>query len=116
MEDQQAAAIEILSPNSLARLDEHLVDEEITALPIIEEHLTDDEWQATLNRGAEFLSARNLQLGIVMLGMVLGVATDDQGRVFISNLPLPQRWLAKMFGPRSAAAYRRRLDGLAARR
>ena len=93
-------------------LDEHLEDEERIALPIIEKHLRDDEWQATLKRGASFLSARNARLGVVLLGMVLSAASKDERRVFISNLPVPQRLMAKLFGTRAAASYKKRLFGV----
>jgi hemerythrin-like domain-containing protein len=92
-----------------ALVDEHLDDEERVALPIIENHLKDDEWQATIKQGASFLSARNLRLGIVMGGMVLDAASRDEGRAFIANMPLPQRLMVQLFGARTTAAYRRRL-------
>jgi hemerythrin-like domain-containing protein len=92
-----------------ALVDEHLDDEERVALPIIEKHLRDDEWRATIKRGASFLSARNLRLGIVMGGMVLDAASRDEGRAFIANMPLPQRLMVQLFGARTTAAYRRRL-------
>jgi hemerythrin-like domain-containing protein len=104
---QLVAAVAELS----ALVDDHLDDEERTALPIIEKHLRDDEWQATVKQGASFLSARNLRLGIVLGGMVLGAASDDERRVFLSNMPLPQRLMVKLFGTRTTAAYRRRLCG-----
>ena len=104
---QLVAAVAELS----ALVDEHLDDEERNALPIIEKHLRDDEWQAAIKQGASFLSARNLRLGIVLGGMVLCAASDDERRVFLSNVPLPQRLMLQLLGVRTTVAYRRRLCG-----
>jgi len=92
-------------------LDEHLDDEERIALPIIERHLKDHEWQAMLDQGASFISGRNLYRGIVMAGMVLSTTSVEEGRLFLSNMPIPQRWMVRLLGPRAAAAYAKRLHG-----
>jgi hypothetical protein len=92
-------------------LDEHLDDEERIALPIMEKHLEDAEWQAMLDQGASFISGRNLYRGIVMAGMALSTASDAERRLFLSNMPIPQRWMVRLLGLRAAAIYGRRLRG-----
>ena len=96
-----------------ALVDEHLDDEERTALPIIAKHMRDEEWQAVGKRGASFLSARNMRLGIVLGAMVLGSASEDERQIFMSNVPVPQRLMVQLFGARTMAAYRQRPYGSA---
>jgi hypothetical protein len=55
----------------------HLDDEERNAVPIIEEHLTHDEWQAGVKLGASFLNTHP-RLGIVLGGLVLDYASPDE--------------------------------------
>jgi hypothetical protein len=92
-------------------LDEHLDDEERVALPIIEKYLTDEEWKQTISQAAAFISARNLKRGITMAGLVFCTAARDERRIFLANMPVPQRWMVRLLGPRLAAAHRRRLRG-----
>jgi hypothetical protein len=87
---------------------EHLDDEERNAVPIIENHLTPDEWQAAINRGAAFLSSHP-RLGIVLGGLVLDYAAPDERQKFLAGVPLPQRMLVRLLSARVTAAYRRRL-------
>lgn len=87
---------------------EHLDDEERNAVPVLEAYLTPDEWQAVLKRGASFLSIHP-RLGIVLGGLLLGYASPDEARSFLAGVPLPQRLLLRLFSPRMAANYRRRL-------
>ena len=100
--DQLASCVAELT----ARVVEHLDDEERNAVPIIENHLTPDEWQAALKRGAAFLSS-NPRLGLVLGGLVLDYAAPDEQRKFLAGVPLPQRMLLKLFSARMTAAYRR---------
>src|SRR5262249_41509788 len=67
---QLAAAASDLS----TRVDRHLDDEETTALPVIEEHLSQQEWAAAIKQAASFVSLRNLRLGVVLGGFVLDAA------------------------------------------
>ena len=75
--------------------------------------MRDEEWQAVGKRGASFLSARNMRLGIVLGAMVLGSASEDERQIFMSNVPVPQRLMVQLFGARTMAAYRQRLYGSA---
>lgn len=86
----------------------HLDDEERNVVPIIEEHLTEPEWQAALKRGASFLSTHP-RLGIVLGGLVLDYASPDEGLKFLAGVPQPQRLMVKLLSGRMTATYRRRL-------
>jgi hypothetical protein len=92
-----------------ACLDRHLDDEERNAVPLIEEHLTQQEWAAAVKQAASFISVRNLRLGIVLGGLVLDGASDDERRKILSGAPIPQRLVVQLFARRSLGAYRRRL-------
>jgi hypothetical protein len=94
-----------------AAVDRHLDDEERNAVPLIEEHLTQQEWAAAIKQGASFVSVRNLRLGVVLGGLVLGVASPEERRKILSGAPIPQRMVVQLFGASSAASYRRRLHG-----
>lgn len=104
---QLAAVVSELS----TLVNEHLDNEERIALPVIEQYLRDDEWQAMLDQGASFISGRNLRLGMVMGGMVLSTASASERRVFLSGMPLLQHLMVRVFGLQAAAAYRARLFG-----
>lgn len=86
----------------------HLDEEERNAVPIIEAHLTQQEWKAAVERGASFLS-RHPVLGIVLGGLVLDYASPAERRSFLAGVPVPQRFLVKLLSPRMTASYRRKL-------
>jgi hypothetical protein len=90
---------------------DHLDEEERVGVPIIEEHLTPQEWKAATDRGASFLSSHPI-LGIVLGGLILYYASPQEGRSFLTGVPLPQRILVKLLGARMAASYRRKLHGV----
>ena len=94
-----------------AVVDRHLDDEERNAVPLIEEHLTPQEWTAALKQAASFISLRNLRLGVVLGGLVLDEASPRERQKILSDAPIPQRIVVQLFGVRSAASYRRRLHG-----
>jgi len=111
----EAALTEQLSAASRelsACVDRHLDDEERNAVPLIEEHLTQQEWAAAVKQAASFISVRNLRLGIVLGGLVLDGASDDERRMILSGAPIPQRLVVQLFARRSLAVYRRRLHGV----
>jgi hemerythrin-like domain-containing protein len=105
--EQLAVSIEDLS----ARVDEHLGDEERNVVPLINEHITTDEWQEAVGRAAEFISRRNLKLGLVLGGYVLDAASADEARRILCNVPLPQRTLIRLFAKRTFASYRSKVYG-----
>jgi hemerythrin-like domain-containing protein len=87
---------------------DHLDDEELNAVPIIEEHLTQDEWKATIKRGTAFLTSHP-RLAIVQGGLVVDYASADERQAFMSGVPLVPRLLVRFVSPRVMASYRRRL-------
>jgi hypothetical protein len=93
-----------------AVVDEHLADEELNIVPLINEHITSAEWQEAVSRAAEFLSMKNVWLGLVLGGYVLDAA-GDEGRRLMANVPLPKRALALLLAPRASAIYRRKIYG-----
>ncbi len=94
-----------------ADVDAHLNDEEQHIVPLINAHITADEWQECLDRGAAFLTPRNVRFALAFGGFVLEDASTEEGQRFIAGLPLPPRVLLQLFGHRIFAAYRTRLYG-----
>jgi hemerythrin-like domain-containing protein len=86
------AATEDLS----ATVDTHLENEERDILPLISEHITNDEWKDCVARGAEFLPKNKLAL--VFLGLALQDATVEKQRQFLSGIPMAPRVLWKLLG------------------
>jgi hemerythrin-like domain-containing protein len=103
--DGLVSAVEDLS----ARVDERLADEELNAVPLINEYISPGEWQEAIGRAAEFLSRKNLWLGLVLGGYVLDAATDDEGRRLLANVPLPKRFLAQRLGKRPFTSYQKKI-------
>jgi iron-sulfur cluster repair protein YtfE (RIC family) len=87
---------------------EHLDDEESIAVPIIQAHLSQDEWDAAVKRAAAFLTSHP-RLAIVQGGLVLDYASADERQTFMSGVPLVPRLLLRFLSPRMTASYRRRL-------
>jgi hemerythrin-like domain-containing protein len=87
---------------------EHLDDEELIAVPIIEEHLSQDEWDATVKRGTEFLTSHPRR-AIVLGGLVLDYASAEERQIFMAGVPLVPRLLIRFLSPRMKASYRGRL-------
>jgi hypothetical protein len=97
--------------NLSAVVDEHLADEEPTIVPLINEHITSEEWQEMVARAAEFLSTKNLRLGLVLGGYVLDAASPDEGQRLMANVPLPKRVLLQLLARPAFAHYRRKIYG-----
>lgn len=108
-DDQSAGALVSAVQKLSASVDDHLADEEHNVVPLITDHITAAEWQETTKRGAEFLSARNLRLGLVMAGYVLDAGSQDEQRRLLANVPLGKRLVARLFGKRMLDAYQTRL-------
>jgi hypothetical protein len=98
---QLISAIEDLS----TVVDDHLADEEVTIVPLINEHITPVEWQEAVARAAEFLSRKNLRLGLVLGGYAFDASSADEGRRLMKNVPLPKRVLAQLLARRAHANY-----------
>jgi iron-sulfur cluster repair protein YtfE (RIC family) len=102
---QLIAATEDLS----ARVDKHLEDEEQNILPLINEHITADEWQKLIRRGAEGMPKNTMAL--VLLGLTLQNLTPDEQRQFLAGIPMAARILWKLLGQRIFDSYRAEIYG-----
>jgi hypothetical protein len=95
--ERLATAVEALS----AALDEHLHDEEVFILPLAEQHLTVEEWEAGAERARASIPPDRL---LVQLGYILSHCSPAEARDFTARLPLPARLAWRLVGRR---AYRR---------
>jgi hypothetical protein len=91
-----------------ARLNDHLADEERTMVPLINAHLSPNEWRQFLARGGRFLFAHP-KLGLVLAGFVLDPISAEGRKRFLANVPLPQRAAFQLLGMRVFAAYHAKL-------
>ena len=97
--------------NMSAVVDEHLADEELNIVPLINQHITSDEWQQAVARAAEFISRKNLRLGLVLGGYVFDAASASEGQRIMSDVPLPKRVLLQLLAKPAFAKYRRKIYG-----
>jgi hemerythrin-like domain-containing protein len=91
-------------------LDEHLAEEEREILPLAEQFMTVEEWEALGQRGAEKMDKEKRML---FLGAVLEDTTPQERDEFLRQLPLPGRLLWQLLGRRGYAAYVRKVRGSA---
>jgi iron-sulfur cluster repair protein YtfE (RIC family) len=103
--EQLSNAVEKLS----AGANEHFDHEEHNIVPFIAEHITPDEWQTFIDRGAAYVNPRNLWFALAYAGFLLRDATPDERRRFIAALPLPLRMVLKLLGKRAYTAYQTKL-------
>jgi hemerythrin-like domain-containing protein len=85
---------------------EHLDDEETLVMPLVEEHLSDDEWEAVGKRGMDGVPPAKLLLA---LGAILEDATPQQKAAFLGKVPALGRLLWLTIGQRQ---YRRQMAEL----
>ena len=91
---------------------EHLDNEERDVVPLIEQHVSAQEWQEMLDRGAAFLTPRTVRRALVFGGLVLEAADSPRQRAqFLAGLPRGPRMLVTLFSARALAAQRRKLAG-----
>jgi len=95
--ETRAALAESLTELSAA-LDEHLHDEEAFLLPIMEDHLTVDEWKAFGKHAAKKMDKRK---GLFWIGLMFEDITDDEYARFWAGLPLYVRMGYQVAGPTS---------------
>ncbi|QLY29638.1 hemerythrin domain-containing protein [Nocardia huaxiensis] len=81
-------------------LDEHMTVEEEELLPIVARHITAAEWHRLGEHGMTS-TPRNKRL--ITLTRILDVATPEERRVFLKELPAPIRLLWKFVGKRQLA-------------
>jgi len=102
---QLIAATEDLS----ARVDTHLEDEEHNILPLICQHITANEWQSCVKRGAEGMPMNKMAL--VLLGLTLQNLSPVEQRQFLGGIPMAARILWKLLGQRTFDSYRAMIYG-----
>jgi hemerythrin-like domain-containing protein len=92
----------------IGALAEHLHDEEVHILPLVERVMTVEQWNALGERGRSGIP-KDRQL--VFLGFLLMANTPERGREFLAHLPTPARVAWKLLGRRTfAREYRRIYD------
>ncbi|MGK5440495.1 hemerythrin domain-containing protein [Micromonospora sp. URMC 105] len=94
-------------------LEEHLDLEEAEVLPLIQEHLTVAEWNATVQDAATHLP-KNPKAGLLLAGVVLEDATAAEQRWFLHELPPPARLMWGLLGHRLYRRHVRRTRAAAA--
>jgi hemerythrin-like domain-containing protein len=74
-----------------ASMDEHLADEEAHVMPLVEQHITADEWMAFERRGHESIPQEK---ALLFLGLGLEDATPHERDMFVGGLPpgVMQMW------------------------
>ena len=102
---QLSAAVQRLS----AHLEEHFDDEERDVVPLIVQHITDEEWQGFIDRGAAYVRPANLWFSLAYSGFLLDDATPEEHRRFLASLPAALR-VVKLVGSRAYTGYRTKLD------
>jgi hypothetical protein len=92
----------------VAALEEHLHDEEVHILPLVEQVMTVAQWEALGERGRAGLP-QDRQL--VFLGFLLAANTPERGREFLQSMPAPARIAWKVMGRRVFTREYRRIYG-----
>ncbi|MER7164896.1 hemerythrin domain-containing protein [Micromonospora sp. NPDC000207] len=87
-------------------MSEHLVAEETHVLPLIDEHLTDEEWAEAGKHGMS--AVRKSQLPLVF-GMLLRDARPEHIESFRAVVPGPVWFVFSRLGPRAYDRYARQL-------
>lgn len=105
--EQLSVSIEELS----AHADEHFDHEERNVVPLISQHITSEEWQDFIDRGAAYVNPKNLWFSLAYSGFLLGDAVPDEQRRFLASLPIALRTVVKLLGRRAHARYRTKLYG-----
>jgi hemerythrin-like domain-containing protein len=84
-------------------LEEHMAEEEKEILPVVDEHLTAEEWDKLGDRGAKSISDKRKRL--LFLGMILEEATPAEAELFWIHIPAPVKLLWKVIGRRQYDGY-----------
>ncbi len=102
---ESGAALSAAITGMLGQLEVHLDEEERDIVPLIAEHLTEDEW-AKVGETAfdKFTPAQRF----IALGQMLEVATADEAAAMLATLPAPVKILWTLVGKRR---YRRYVAG-----
>ena len=81
-------------------LEAHLDEEEREVLPLVEQHLTAQEWGELGERGMASMAKPRL---LVLLGHILEETTPEERKHFLSLAPLPARLGFRLLGRRQHA-------------
>lgn len=72
---------------------------------------TAEEWQQCAARGSEFISRKNLRLGLVLGGLIFDASSADETRRILTHVPRLQRILIRLLARRTLDRYRAVLYG-----
>lgn len=89
-------------------LGEHLHDEEVHILPLVERVMTVPEWEALSERGRAGIPKDRL---LVFLGFLLDANTPERGRAMLAKSPASARVAWALLGRRSFRREYRRIYG-----
>lgn len=91
-----------------AALGEHLHDEEVQILPLVERVMTVAQWEELGERGRAGIPKDRM---LVFLGFMLDANTPESGREFLAHLPAPARVAWRLLGRRAFVKEYRRIYG-----
>jgi hemerythrin-like domain-containing protein len=103
------AAVALLG-ELLPVLKEHLGTEEERVMPLIEQHITADEWDGMVAAGAATMPPEALTLG---LGMMMYEGEPSAVQDALANIPAEVRGIVAEQAPAAYAAYAQRVYGTA---
>ena len=83
-----------------AALDEHLAEEEREVLPLVEQHMTAEEWAEIGERAMASITKPRL---LVLLGHILEETSPEERKAFLAHIPPPARVLYRLVGQRKYA-------------
>jgi len=97
-----AAALAERIGEFLGTLTEHLDEEERDVVPLIDEHLSEEEWAQVGRAGfAKFTPAQRW----IATGQMVEVATDEEAAMMFGKLPPPVKVLWRLVGKRKYRRY-----------
>jgi hemerythrin-like domain-containing protein len=103
---QEREAVADAATELLARIAEHLNQEEREVLPLIDRYLTEKEWKKVGGSGLKKMSFGQLR---VAFGMILSGSTPEQVKIMRDTIPLAPWTLFSLTGPRAYVKYAQRL-------
>jgi hypothetical protein len=92
----------------IAALEEHLHDEEVQILPLVEKVMTVPQWEALGERGRAGIPKDKR---LVFLGFMLAANPPDRGQEFLGRLPVPARIAWKLLGRKAYVKEYRKVYG-----
>src|SRR6478609_272334 len=92
----------------IAALEEHLHDEEVQILPLVEKVMTVPQWEALGERGRAGIPKDKR---LVFLGMMFAANDPERNREFLAIMPLAARIAWKLLGRRTFTKEYRKIYG-----